>query len=39
MTITQGGTSYTYAYNGLGARLQQTVDAVTTNYTIDLAMP
>ncbi len=26
----------TYAYNGLGDRLQQTVDGIPTNYTIDL---
>ena len=28
--------STTYAYNGLGDRLQQTVNGVTTNYTLDL---
>ena len=34
--VTQGGTAYTFAYNGLGDRLQQTVGGVTTNYAIDL---
>jgi len=34
--LTQGGSTYAFAYNGLGNRLQQTVDAVTTNYTVDL---
>jgi RHS repeat-associated protein len=28
--------SSSYAYNGLGNRLRQTVDGVTTNYTLDL---
>ncbi len=27
----------TYAYNGLGERLQQTVNEVTTTYVVDLA--
>ncbi|MBI3159529.1 MAG: hypothetical protein HYZ26_08035 [Chloroflexi bacterium] len=35
--VGQGGVTYTYAYNGDGDRLQQTVDGVTTNYTLDLA--
>jgi RHS repeat-associated protein len=34
--VTQDGVSYSYAYNGMGDRLQQSVDGVTTNYTLDL---
>ncbi|MDL1895771.1 hypothetical protein FBQ82_05825 [Anaerolineae bacterium CFX7] len=26
----------TFAYNGVGDRLRQTVDGITTNYTLDL---
>jgi YD repeat-containing protein len=33
--VSQGGTNYSYAYNGLGDRLRQTVGANTTNYVID----
>ena len=33
---TNGTTSSTYAYNGLGDRLSQTVNGQTTNYTLDL---
>ncbi|MDH5508652.1 MAG: hypothetical protein OEZ02_15630, partial [Anaerolineae bacterium] len=29
-SIAQGGSSYSFVYNGLGDRLQQTVDAATT---------
>ena len=32
----QGNNSYTFAYDGLGDRLQQTVNSETTNYTLDL---
>ncbi|MGD8456603.1 MAG: RHS repeat-associated core domain-containing protein [Anaerolineales bacterium] len=35
-TATQSGDSYSFAYNGLGDRLQQTVNTVTTNYSLDL---
>ena len=36
--VAQGGNTYTFAYNGLGDRLQQTVnEAEVTNYTLDLA--
>lgn len=31
------GVTSSYAYNGLGDRLQQTVNSITTNYTLDLA--
>jgi len=31
-----GSDNYAFAYNGLGDRLQQTVNAVTTNYTLDI---
>ena len=34
--VAQGGETYAFAYNGLGDRLQQTVDAVTTSYSLDL---
>jgi len=34
--VSQGGDSYTFAYNGLGDRLQQVVNGVTTSYTLDL---
>lgn len=37
VAVGQGGVNYTYAYNGLGDRLSQTVSGVTTNYTLDLA--
>ena len=33
---TSGTDTYAFAYNGLGDRLQQTVNSVTTNYTLDL---
>ena len=32
-SIAQGASSYSFVYNGLGDRLQQTVDAATTSYT------
>ena len=35
-SVTTGGTTYTYAYNGLGDRVSQTVGEVTTTYTLDL---
>ena len=35
-TVFQGGVGYAFAYNGLGDSLQQTVEGVTTNYTLDL---
>ena len=34
--VTQDGVAYSYAYNGMGDRLHQSVDGVTTNYTLDL---
>src|SRR3972149_8228048 len=34
--VVQGEDTYTFAYNGLGDRLQQTVNEQTTNYTLDL---
>lgn len=33
--LTQGASSYAFAYNGLGDRLQQAVNGVPTNYTLD----
>ena len=36
MGVTDGTDTYSFAYNGLGDRLQQTVGGVTTNYTLDL---
>jgi len=36
-SVTQGVNSYTFAYNGLGDRLRQTVNGVPINYTLDLA--
>jgi RHS repeat-associated protein len=35
-TVTQGANAYSYVYNGLGDRLSQTVNGVTTQYTLDL---
>ena len=35
-SVVQGADSYTFAYNGLGDRLSQTVDGNTTNYTLDI---
>lgn len=35
-SVNQGGVDYTYAYNGLGDRLQQMVDGVPTSYTLDI---
>jgi YD repeat-containing protein len=35
-SVLQGNNSYSYAYNGLGDRLQQTVNSQTINYTLDL---
>jgi len=34
--LTDGGSTYSFAYNGLGDRLQQTVSGVTTSYSLDL---
>ena len=36
-SATDGVDTYAYAYNASGDRLQQTVNAVSTNYTLDLA--
>jgi len=36
-SATDGVDTYAYAYNASGDRLQQTVNAVPTNYTLDLA--
>jgi YD repeat-containing protein len=33
--VSDGQSSATFAYNGLGDRLQQTVGGVTTQYTLD----
>jgi YD repeat-containing protein len=33
--MTTSGTTTTYAYNGLGDRVSQTVSGVTTRYTLD----
>jgi RHS repeat-associated protein len=35
-SVVQGSNTYTFAYNGLGNRLQQTVNGILTNYTLDL---
>jgi len=35
-TLTQGSDVYGFEYNGLGDRLSQTVNEMTTNYTLDL---
>lgn len=35
VTAAQGGTTYTFAYNGLGDRLRQTVNGAPTNYSLD----
>jgi RHS repeat-associated protein len=34
--VAQGGDAYSFAYNGLGDRLQQTVNGTRTNYTLDI---
>ena len=34
--VEQGGDTYTFAYNGLGDRLRQTVNSVPTHYSLDL---
>ena len=36
VSVAGPSSSVSYAYNGLGDRLQQTVDSVTTNYSLDL---
>jgi RHS repeat-associated protein len=38
-SVIQGGDTYTFAYNGLGDRLQQTVNGIPTNYTLDINAP
>jgi len=35
-TLVQGSDTYAFGYNGLGDRLSQTVNDMTTNYTLDL---
>ena len=35
-SVVGGGNTSSYTYNGLGDRLSQTVNAATTNYTLDL---
>jgi RHS repeat-associated protein len=35
-SVVQGSDTYNFAYNGLGDRLQQTVNGIPTNYTLDL---
>jgi RHS repeat-associated protein len=35
--VTRGAESYAFTYNGLGDRLSQTANGVTTHYTLDLA--
>ena len=35
-SVVGGGNTSTYTYNGLGDRLSQTVNSVTTNYVLDL---
>ena len=34
--VVQGANTYSFAYNGLGDRLQQTTNSIPTNYTLDL---
>jgi len=34
--LTQGNDGYGFEYNGVGDRLSQTVNEMTTNYTLDL---
>lgn len=36
-TVTQGANTYTFAYNGLGDRLSQTVGVTQTRYALDLS--
>ncbi|MGH2620385.1 MAG: RHS repeat-associated core domain-containing protein [Anaerolineales bacterium] len=36
-SVVQGANSYTFAYNGIGGRLRQTVNGSPTSYTVDLA--
>ncbi|TET34526.1 MAG: RHS repeat-associated core domain-containing protein, partial [Anaerolineales bacterium] len=36
ISVEQGVDTYTYAYNGLGDRLSQTVNGVPTNYSLDM---
>ena len=36
-SVTRGSHSFQFAYNGLGDRLRQTADGVTTSYTLDIA--
>jgi YD repeat-containing protein len=37
MTVTGPEITASYAYNGLGDRLEQTVDGIPTQFTMDLA--
>jgi RHS repeat-associated protein len=37
--VMQGGVTYTFAYNGQGDRVKQTIGAATTNYVLDLNAP
>jgi RHS repeat-associated protein len=37
-SITQGSDVYSFSYNGLGDRLQQTVNGVASDYTLDLVI-
>ena len=34
--VAQGGDTYSFVYNGMGDRVQQTMGGVVTNYTLDL---
>ncbi len=36
ITMNGGPSNFAYAYNGLGNRLQQTVDGQTTHYALDI---
>jgi hypothetical protein len=35
-SVNQGGVVYEYLYSGLGDRLQQAIDGMPTNYTLDI---
>jgi len=35
--VTQGATTYQYSYDGLGNRVAQTINGVTTRYALDVA--
>ena len=36
-SLVQGGSTFTFSYNGLGDRLRQTVNGVPTDYSLDLS--